>query len=106
MPPGPAPPALRKYFFLWGCSSGVARPRAISFTVPRTSFSAALGMSQGKSSSLARMLAVAVLLGGESVDDFVEGAVAAAGDDQAAAFEGCALGDFRGVARAGGFGKF
>src|SRR5467141_1502448 len=49
--------------------------------------------------------AVAVLVSGEAVDDFIEGAIAAAGDDQAAAFGGGALGDFRGVARAGGFRK-
>jgi hypothetical protein len=50
--------------------------------------------------------AVAVLVGGEAVDDFVESAVAAAGDDQAAAFGGSALCNFRGVARAGGLRKF
>src|SRR2546421_6492252 len=50
--------------------------------------------------------AVAVLVGGESVDDFIEGAVAAAGDDQAAAFGGGVPGDFRGVARASSFRKF
>src|SRR5712692_2807816 len=43
MPSGPAPPTLRKYFFFSGCSRGVASPSAISFTVPRTSLSAALG---------------------------------------------------------------
>ena len=48
---------------------------------------------------------MAVLVGGKAVDDFVERAVAAAGDDEAAAFVGGALGDFRGVARAGGFGE-
>src|SRR6266481_2183134 len=50
--------------------------------------------------------AVTVLIRGKAVDDFVEGAIAAAGDDQAAAFGGGALGDFRGVARAGGFSEF
>jgi len=49
--------------------------------------------------------AVAVLVGGEAVDDFVEGAVAAAGDDEAAVFFCGARCDFRGVARAGGFGE-
>ena len=50
--------------------------------------------------------AVAVLIGGETVDDFIERAIAAAGDNEAAAFGGGALGDFGGVAWAGGFGKF
>jgi len=50
--------------------------------------------------------AVAVLVGGQAVDDFVESAVTAAGDDQTAAFGGGTLGDFGGVARAGGFRKF
>src|SRR6267142_2391482 len=86
MPSGPAPPTLRKYFFFSGSSSGVAKPSAISFTVPLTSFSAALGMSQGK-----------------AVYDFVERAVAAAGDDELAAFVGGALRDFGGMPRAGGF---
>src|SRR5258708_21668874 len=49
--------------------------------------------------------AVAVLVGGEAVDDFVESPVAAAGDDQAAAFGGGAPGDLGGLARAGGFRK-
>jgi len=48
---------------------------------------------------------MAVLLGREAVDDFVESAVAAAGDDEAAAFVGGAGSDFRGMARAGGFGE-
>ena len=47
-----------------------------------------------------------VLMSGEAVDDFVERAIAAAGDDQAAAFGGGALGDFGSVARASGFGEF
>ena len=47
---------------------------------------------------------MAVLLGGEAVDDFVERAVAAAGNDKLAAFGSGAVGDFRGVARAGGLG--
>src|SRR5580693_4996234 len=49
--------------------------------------------------------AMAVFLGGEAVDDFIEGAVAAAGDDQAAAFVCGIAGDFSGVAGAGGFGE-
>ena len=49
--------------------------------------------------------AVAVLVSGEAVDDFVERAVAAARDDEAAIFGSGARGDFRGVARAGGFGE-
>src|SRR6266481_1312710 len=50
--------------------------------------------------------AVTVLISGEAVDDFVEGTIAAAGDYQAAAFKGGALGNFRGVAGAGGFREF
>jgi len=49
--------------------------------------------------------AMAVLMGGEAVDDFVERAVATASDDEAAIFGSGARGDFRGVARAGGFGE-
>src|SRR4029077_4299264 len=49
--------------------------------------------------------AMAVLVGGEAVDDFIERAVATASDDQAAAFVGGALGDLSGVARAGGFSE-
>jgi hypothetical protein len=48
---------------------------------------------------------VAVLVSGEAVDDFVERAVAAAGDDQAAIFGGGARGNLGGVAGAGGFGE-
>ena len=48
---------------------------------------------------------VAVLVRGESVDDFIERAVAAASDDEPAIFGGGAGGDFRGVAGAGGFGE-
>ncbi len=48
---------------------------------------------------------MAVLLGGEAVDDFIERAVAAASDDQPAAFAGGAARDFRGMAWAGGFGE-
>jgi hypothetical protein len=44
-----------------------------------------------------------ILAGCKTVDDFVEGAVAAAGDDQAAAFVGGSGCDFGGVARAGRF---
>src|SRR5437660_4798585 len=50
--------------------------------------------------------AVTVLVGGQAVDDFVERAVAAAGNDEAAAFGGGALGNFRSMAWAGGFRKF
>jgi hypothetical protein len=49
--------------------------------------------------------AVAVLAGGEAVDDFVERAVTAAGDDEAAIFGSGTSGDFGGVAGAGGFGE-
>src|SRR5258708_92334 len=50
--------------------------------------------------------AVAVLVGCQAVDDFIERAVATAGDDKAAAFVSGAGCDFGGMARAGGFGKF
>src|SRR5207245_9700721 len=59
-----------------------------------------VGGATGKKS---KRNAVAVLLGGEAVDDFIERAVTAAGDDEMAAFGRGAVGDFRGVARAGGF---
>ena len=49
--------------------------------------------------------AMAVLMSGEAVDDFVERAVAAAGDDELAAFIGGLRSNFRGVAGAGGFGE-
>src|SRR5438874_11803695 len=49
--------------------------------------------------------AVAVLLGSKPVDDFVERAVTAASDDEAAIFGSGARGDFGGVAGAGGFGE-
>src|SRR5579859_2608295 len=48
---------------------------------------------------------MAVLAAGEAVDNFVERAIAAAGDDEAAFFGGGAGGDFGGVAGAGGFGE-
>src|SRR6266481_2549982 len=47
--------------------------------------------------------AVPVFLRGEAVDDFVQCAVAPAGDDKVAAFVGGALRDFGGMPRAGGF---
>src|ERR1700756_1320854 len=50
--------------------------------------------------------AMAVLVGGEAVDDFIECAAAAASDDQAAAFGGGVPGDFRGVPGASGFCEF
>ena len=49
---------------------------------------------------------MAVLLSGEAVHDFVQGAVAAAGDDELAAFGGRVVSDFGGMAGAGGFGEF
>jgi len=49
--------------------------------------------------------AVAVLMSGEAVDDFVQRAVAAAGDDQAAVFVSGAGSDFGSMAGAGGFGE-
>src|SRR2546430_1828110 len=49
-----------------------------------------VGSASGKKS---KRHAVAVLVGGQAVDDFVERAVAAAGNDEAAAFGGGALGD-------------
>ncbi len=60
----------------------------------------------GASGKKSKRDAVAVLVGGQAVDDFVERAVAAAGNDEAAAFGGRALGDFRGMARAGSFREF
>src|SRR5947207_988358 len=62
-----------------------------------------VGGSSGKKS---KRNAVAVLVGGQAVDDFVERAVATAGDDEAAAFGGSAPRDFRGVARARSFREF
>src|SRR6266404_4011158 len=47
--------------------------------------------------------AVPVFLRCKTVDDFVQRAVTAAGDDEVAAFVGCALRDFGGMPRAGGF---
>jgi hypothetical protein len=49
--------------------------------------------------------ALAVSMGGEAVDDFVERAVAAAGDDEAAILRGGARGDFGGMAGSGRFGE-
>lgn len=49
--------------------------------------------------------AMAVLMGGEAINNFVERAVASAGDDEAAIFGGGAGGDFGGVAGPGGFGE-
>src|ERR1700687_1421744 len=49
--------------------------------------------------------AVAVLVGCQAVDDFIESAVATAGDHEGAAFGGGAQRDFSGMARAGGFRK-
>ncbi len=48
---------------------------------------------------------MAILLAREAVDDFVERAVATAGDDELAAFLSGAQSDFGGVARAGCLGK-
>jgi len=50
--------------------------------------------------------AVAIVMSGEAVDDFVERAIATTGDNQAAVFFGGPRGDFDGVAGAGGFGEF
>jgi len=49
---------------------------------------------------------MAILLGSQAVDDFVERAVAATGDDELAAVARGLLRDFRSVARAGSFGEF
>ena len=49
--------------------------------------------------------AMAVVVSGEAVDDFVERAVTAASDDEAAIFFGGAGGNFGGVAGPGGFGE-
>ncbi len=46
-----------------------------------------------------------VLRSGEAVDDFIQRAVAAAGDDQAAAIADGLLRDFDGVAGAGGLSE-
>jgi hypothetical protein len=46
---------------------------------------------------------VAVVVASKSVDDFIQSAVAAAGNYQAAAFGSGAMGDFCGMSRAGGF---
>jgi hypothetical protein len=48
---------------------------------------------------------VAIRSAGQSVDYFVECAVAATGDDQLPTFHGGALGYFDGIAGAGGFGQ-
>ena len=48
---------------------------------------------------------MAILLASEAVDDFIERAVAAAGDDELAAFFSSAHGDISGVARARCFGE-
>ena len=47
-----------------------------------------------------------ILRGGKAVDDFVEGAVAAASYDELAMIDGGLLGDFCGMTGAGGFRKF
>src|SRR6266700_2872899 len=49
---------------------------------------------------------IAVLMGGEAVDDFVQSAVPAAGNNETAAFAGSAGSDIGGMAGAGGFREF
>jgi hypothetical protein len=49
---------------------------------------------------------VAIRVVGQAVDHLVERSVAAAGDNQLAMVANRLLGDFRGVAGAGGFGEF
>jgi hypothetical protein len=48
---------------------------------------------------------VAVALAGQAVDDFVQRAIATAGNHELAAFGAGLLGDFDGVTRRGGLGK-
>jgi len=62
-----------------------------------------VGGSAGKKSE---RHTVSVLVRCKAVDDFIQGAVATASDYEAAAFGGGAVGDFCGVARAGGLRKF
>src|SRR5258708_39455770 len=62
-----------------------------------------VGSSAGKKGE---RYAVAVLVGCQAVDDFIERAVTAAGADKAAAFVSGAGFGFCGIAPAGGFGKF
>ena len=49
---------------------------------------------------------MAVLLGRQPIDHFIERAIASASDHQPAPFGGSALRDFRGVARPGRFREF
>src|SRR5260370_7278676 len=46
-----------------------------------------------------------ILLCGETVDDFIQGAVAATGNHELAAFSACTMRDFRGVAWTARFGQ-
>ncbi len=62
-----------------------------------------VGGAAGKKS---KRNAVAVLVRRQAVDDFVERAITAAGNDEAAALGGGTLGNFRGMAWASGFLKF
>ena len=48
---------------------------------------------------------MAILRTGEAVDNFVDGAIAAAGDDKLAAVGAGAFCDFDGFAGSGGFGE-
>src|SRR5216684_8899714 len=62
-----------------------------------------IGGSAGKKSERD---AAAVFLNGQAVDDFIQRAVAAAGNDELTTFGGGAPRDVGGIARCGGFGKF
>src|SRR6266446_1529646 len=62
-----------------------------------------IGASTGKKSERD---AAAVFLGGQAVDDFIQRAVAAAGNDELTTFGGGAPRDLGGIARCSGFGEF
>src|SRR6266851_2926378 len=62
-----------------------------------------VGGSTGKKSERD---AAAVFLSGQAVDDFIQRAVAAAGNDELTTFGGGAPRDLGGIARCGGFGEF
>src|SRR6266700_4875705 len=62
-----------------------------------------IGGSTGKKSERD---AAAVFLSGQAVDDFIQRAVAAAGNDELTTFGGGAPRDLRGIARCSGFGEF
>src|SRR6202521_4311568 len=61
---------------------------------------------RGSAGKKSKRHAVAVLVGCQAVDDFIERAVTAAGDHEPAAFGGGAVRDFGGVSRAGSLRNF